>query len=411
MRRTRQGNIDRRRDLRLYLGVIFLSEASALAQSVAIGWTVYQLSNAAFALGILGIVQFIPMVLLTLPAGELCDRISPRRTLTLGLALQGLCALAFLALTILPSHQLWPLYLVLLVLGAARSFADPAAQALLPFLLPSEQLPRAIAWRSSVWQAAVVSGPALGGLACALGPDVAYALCGLGFLAATLAVTTLGEQRPPRSDGATLKGRITRIIEGIAFMRSQPVVSGAISLDLFAVLLGGSTALLPVYASDILHVGPIGLGLLRSAPAIGACLVALIQARHPPDRHVGWQLFVAVTIFGISTLVFAVSTSLALSLASLFVLGASDMVSVNIRSSLVQLATPDAMRGRVAAVNMLFIGASSELGGFESGLAAALLGTVPAVMLGGIGTLMVAAVWMCLFPALRKADSLSSAES
>jgi MFS family permease len=403
---NRSGEIYRRRDLPIYLGALFLSEAAALAQSVAIGWMVYMLSNAPLALGIVGIVQFIPMVLLTLPAGELCDRLSPRRVLVAGLALQSLCALAFVTLTILPSQQLWPFYLVLLVVGAARAFTDPAGHALLPLLLPSEELPGSIALSSSTWQVAVVTGPALGGLAYAFGPSVAFALCAIGFLAAMLGVSRLHGRWSVPADSAAMKGRIARVVEGIVFIRSQPIVLGAISLDLFAVLLGGSTALLPVYASDILHVGPTGLGLLRSAPAAGACLVALIQARRPPNRRVGLQLFAAVALFGICTVVFALSRFFALSLLALFVIGASDMISVNIRSSLVQLATPDPMRGRVSAVNMLFIGASSELGAFESGVTAAVVGTVPAVVLGGIGTLLVAAIWMGAFPALRRADAL-----
>jgi MFS family permease len=406
----RQREIYRRRDLPRWLVAHFLSEAAALAQSVAIGWTVYERSNAALALGMVGIVQFIPMILLTLPAGELCDRLSPRRILLAGLAIETVCSMAFMVLTMLPSRQLWPFYLVLPVLGAARAFADPAGQALLPVLLPPDQLPRAIAWSSSAWQVAVIAGPALGGVAYAFGPWIAYSCFGVGFLAAMLGVMTLGGRQPTPVNVATLKDRVTRVVEGIEFMRSHPIVLGAISLDLFAVLQGGSTALLPVYARDILHVGPTGLGLLRSAPAVGACLVALIQVRCPPNRRVGLQLFVAVAMFGISTVSFALSTSVVLSLASLFVLGATDMVSVNIRSSLVQLATPDAMRGRVSAVNMLFIGASSELGAFESGLTAALMGAVPAVVLGGIGTLIVGVIWMGAFPALRTADGLYAVE-
>jgi hypothetical protein len=223
-----------------------------------------------------------------------------------------------------------------------------------------------------------------------------------------LAAVALGGRRPAPAESASLRDRVARVIEGIGFVWSQPIVLGAVSLDLFAVLLGGATALLPIYARDILNVGPIGLGLLQSATAAGACLIALAQVRHPPNRHVGLQLFAAVTVFGISTLIFALSTSFALSLAALFVLGVSDMVSVNIRALLTQLATPDAMRGRVSAVSMLFIGASSELGAFESGVAAALLGTVPAVVLGGVGTLVIAAIWMRVFPALRTADRLAS---
>jgi len=398
----------RERDLAIYLAARFFSEAAALAQSVAIGWTVYALSNAPLALGIVGIVQFVPMLLLALPAGELCDRLSPRRVVIIGLGLQSLCAVGFLALTMLSQPVLWPIYVLLLVFGAARAFTDPAGQALLPFLVPADRLPRAIAWGSSAWQVAVIAGPALGGLAYAIGPAVAYGICGCGFLAAMLAAVALRGRRPAPAESPNLRDRMTRVVEGIGFIWSQPIVLGAISLDLFAVLLGGATALLPIYARDILNVGPIGLGLLQSAPAVGACLIALTQVRHPPDRHVGLQLFAAVAVFGIATLIFAFSTSFSLSLAALFVLGASDMVSVNIRTLLTQLATPDAMRGRVAAVSMLFIGASSELGAFESGVAAALLGTVPAVVLGGVGTLFVAAVWMGAFPALRRTDRLAS---
>jgi MFS family permease len=399
-----QSKAYRERDLPLYLGARFLSEAAALALSVAVGWTIYKASGAPLALGIVGLVQFVPMVLLTLPAGELCDRISPRPVLAAGLALQALCAIGFLVRAMSPSPALWPFYVIVLALGVARAFADPAAQALLPFLVPDERLPLAIAWGSSAWQVAVIAGPALGGGAYVLGPAVAYGFCCAAYFAAMLSVATLGGRRVAVVESAPLKDRIARVIKGITFVWSRPIVLGAISLDLFAVLLGGATTLLPVYARDILHVGPAGLGGLRSAPAIGACLIALIQARHPPQRRAGPQLFAAVAIFGVATLIFAFSTSFALSLTALFVLGASDMVSVNIRSSLVQLATPDAMRGRVAAVTMLFIGASSELGAFESGVAAALFGTMPAVALGGLGTLAVAAIWLKTFPALRQID-------
>jgi MFS family permease len=396
-----------RNDLALYLAARFLSEAGTLAQSVAVGWTVYALSNAPLALGVVGLAQFVPMFVLMLPAGELCDRISPRSVLVAGLALQGICAAAFLVLALGPGVAVWPFYLVVMAFGAGRAFAEPAAQALLPFLVPAERLPRAIAWSSTAWQAAVIVGPAIGGLTYAIGPAVAYGFCAVAFLLAMLGVARLhGRRQPVVAARATVAERVVRIQEGLAFVRSQPIVLGAILLDLFAVLLGDATALLPVYARDILHAGPTGLGLLRSAPAVGACLVALIQTRYPPNRRVGPQLFVSVTVFGLATLAFAFSTSLILSLAALFVLGGSDMVSVMIRSSLVQFATPDAMRGRVSAVNMVFIGASSELGSFESDVAAALFGTVPAVALGGFGTLLVAWIWMGAFPALRRVDRL-----
>jgi MFS family permease len=403
-----QGETYRKRDLPLYLGARFLLEAATLAQSVAIGWTIYGLSNTPLTLGIVGLVQFVPMILLTIPVGESCDRLSPRCVLAAGLALQSLCAVAFLALAVSPSPALWLFYAVVLGFGIARAFVEPACQALLPFLVPAERLPHAIAWSSMVWQVATLAGPALGGLAYTLGPTAAFGFCTAGFLSAILGVAALRRQWPEPTVSTTMKDRMTRMIEGLAFVRSQPVVFGAISLDLCAMLLGSATILLPVYAHDILHIGPTGLGLMRSAPAAGACLVGLLQARHPPDRRVGLKLFTAVAMLGVATLIFAFSASLALSMAALFVLGASDMVSVNIRSSLVQLATPDAMRGRVSAVNMLFIGASSELGAFESGVAATLVGTVPAVALGGLGTLLVAAAWMKAFPALRRVDRLMS---
>jgi MFS family permease len=406
MAMTKAGLDERKRDLPLYLGARFIAEAADQAMAVAIGWALYRISHSPLALGIAGLVQFVPMLLLTLPAGELCDRLSPRRILVAGLLLQSLCAFCFLALPVAPLPGLWPFYAVLLVFGGARAFAEPAGQALLPFLVSVEQLPRAIAWGSSSWQAAIIVGPALGGLAAACGPAIAYGLCGAGFLVAALGAALLGGRWIAQADSAKLKARIARVAEGIAFVRAQPVLLGAMSLDLFAVLLGGATALLPVYARDILHVGPAGLGLMRSAPAIGALLMALIQARYPPDRRIGVKLFAAVSVFGIATLIFAVSRSVMLSLTMLVLLGASDMVSVNIRSSIVQCATPDAMRGRVAAVNMLFIGASSELGAFESGVAATLLGVAAAVALGGVGTLLIAALWLRAFPALRKADRL-----
>ncbi len=401
----------RARDLALYLAVRFLAEAATLAQSVAIGWTVYARSNSPLSLGLVGLAQFLPMALLMLPAGELCDRVQPRRVLCAGLVLQGLCAAGFLALTATPSVPMWPLYAVLILSGAACALAEPAAQSLLPFLVPPDRLSRAIAWSSSLWQVAVIAGPALGGLAYALGPADAFGLCGVGFLAAALTVTTVAGRCAVPADSSTLRSRILRVAEGVRFVRAEPILLGAISLDLVAVLLGGATALLPVYARDILHAGPVGLGLLRSAPAIGACAMALYHVHQPPEKAVGMKLYAAVAAFGLATLVFALSISLALSLVALVVMGAADMVSVNIRSSLVQLATPDALRGRVSSVNMLFIGTSGELGAFESGVLASLIGTVPAVLVGGLGTLIAAAVWMRLFPALRKADgSLTAVE-
>ena len=391
--------IYRRRDLSLFVASRFASNCAMQVQSVAIGWQIYDMARTPLALGLVGLCQFVPMFLCTLPAGDIADRFNQRRVYALAGGLQATCSALFLGLTFLAPHTQWLFYLVLILFGAARGFAGPAGSSLLPFLVEQERLPRAISINSSAFTAAVIAGPALGGFLYALGPPAVYALCIVGFTLAALIVSRLGGRR--HIPQATLATRLERVAEGVRFVRTRPVVLGAISLDLFAVLLGGATALLPVYARDILHAGPIGLGFLRSAPAAGAFVVAFTLTRHQIGRHVGVKMFTAVAVFGLATIIFGLSTWFPLSLLALFVLGASDMVSVNIRSSLIQLATPDAMRGRVSAVNMLFVGASNELGEFESGTTAALFGTVPAVALGGVGTLLVVAVWMKLFPPLR----------
>jgi MFS family permease len=346
------------------------------------------------------------MFLLTLPAGEMSDRFDPRHIVTGSLLLEAVCAAMLVALTLLHVSRAAPLFGVLVLFGCARGFYGPAARALLPFLVPTERLPKAIAWGSSISQVATIAGPALGGFLYALGPAQAYVGCGLALLLAS-ACTMLLRGRRARADASLMAGRLERVHEGIRFVRSRPVVLGAISLDLFAVLLGGATALLPIYARDILHVGPAGLGLLRSAPAFGAACVALWLTRHPIERHTGAKMFAAVAVFGVATIVFGLSRSFTLSLITLAVLGGSDQISVYIRSALVQFATPDAMRGRVSAVSTLFIGASNELGEFESGITAALLGTVPAVVLGGIGTLVIIGVWVRLFPPLHALDRMT----
>jgi MFS family permease len=344
--------------------------------------------------------------LLTLPAGDISDRVDQRLVYALSLGIDALCGVLFVALSLGHVQQTWPFYLVLALFGCARGFSGPAGSSLLPFLVPMERLPKAIGWSSSAFQIAVIAGPALGGFLYVLGPVAAYAVCAACFFMASLGISSLGGRR--REKGAASKlTAIERVAEGISFVRTRPVVLGAISLDLFAVLLGGAVALLPAFARDILHVGPVGLGLLRSAPAVGAALMAIAFGRRPLERHAGRMMFGAVAVFGISTIVFGLSTSFYLSLAALFVLGASDMVSVFIRTSLIQMATPDAMRGRVSAVNMLFVGASNELGEFESGITASWWGTVPAVIVGGLGTLAVVAIWMWGFPRLRTVDRLT----
>lgn len=393
------------RDLPLYLGTRALGRITMLVQSVAVGWQVYALTRNPLSLGIVGLVEFAPMFLLALPAGELADRFNQRALLAASFLLEAISSALLAVYAALGPREIWPLYAIIALFGCARGFSGPAGRALLPFLVPPEKLARAIAWASSVGQVAVIAGPALGGYAYELGPTIAYGGCFVCFLLAALGTAMIGGRRPQVSVAA-MTSRIARVKEGVQFVRSRPVVLGAISLDLFAVLLGGATALLPVYARDILHVGPSGLGLLRSAPAAGAAVVAVYLVLRPIERRVGSTLFAAVAVFGVATIIFGLARDFRLSLAALVVLGASDQVSVYIRSALVQLATPDAMRGRVSAVSTLFISSSNELGEFESGVTAALVGTVPAVILGGLGTLAVVIAWMRMFPPLRTVDRL-----
>lgn len=395
----------RERDFIFFLTSRFLSTIAMQVLSVAVGWQIYALTRSPLALGLVGLAQFVPMFLFTLPAGDISDRIDPRRVYALALGVEALCGLLFMALNVAHMAKSWPFYLVLVIFGSARGFSSPSGSALLPFLMPLERLPKAIGWSSTAFQVAVIAGPALGGFLYVFGPVAAYAACATCFLGAAASVFTLGGRR--RTEAPRTGTALSRVADGIRFVRTRPVVFGAISLDLFAVLLGGAVALLPAFARDILYVGPVGLGLLRSAPAVGAALTAMAFGRRPLERHAGSMMFAAVAVFGFATVVFGLSENFPLSLAALFVLGASDMVSVFIRTSLVQLATPDAMRGRVSAVNMLFVGASNELGEFESGLTASWWGTVPAVVVGGIGTLLVVAIWMWRFPPLRKVDRLA----
>ncbi len=321
------------------------------------------------------------------------------------MVLSGVCGAVFLWMTVAGIRAVWPFYATLGLFGVARSLYEPAVQSTLPFLVPREALPRSIALNSSLMEAAIISGPAIGGIAYTLSPELPYFICVVASLIAALAVLPLGGRRI-EPDTAPLAGRIERVTEGLRFVQKREVLLGAISLDLFAVLLGGATALLPIYARDILKVGPIGLGILRSAPATGAIVTAIFLAHRGLVRRVGTRLFVAVAIFGIATIAFGLSHNFVLSLVALVVAGASDQISMYIRASLTQLATPDSMRGRVNAVYMVFVGASNELGAFESGAAAALLGTIRSVVLGGVGTILVAALWMKLFPALRNIDSI-----
>ena len=371
--------------------------------SVAVGWQVYALTGRAFDLGLIGLVQFIPSVLLALPAGHLADQFDRRRIVLAGQVVEWLAIVALAALSLCHAIDERGILLLVLVIGAAKAFESPSLQSMVPALVPPALLPRAIAVNSSAMQAAMIAGPALGGLLYVAGPGVVYATAAaLYLLAAGMVATLRYEHAPPRREPATLK----TLFAGVHFIRERKDVLGVISLDLFAVLLGGATALLPIFARDILHTGPWGLGLLRAAPALGALLMSLWLARHGLQRRVGATMFACVAGFGAATLVFALSTALWLSLAALFALGAFDMVSMVIRGSLVQLDTPDAMRGRVSAVNAIFINTSNQLGEFESGMLAAWLGAVGAALVGGIGTLLVVALWMQLFPSLRQRQRL-----
>jgi MFS family permease len=400
----------RARDIPAFVGSGFLATIAMQVQSVAIGWQIYDIERTPLALGLVGLCQFVPMFLLTLPAGELADRVDPRRLLAASEIAQAVCSGLFLLCSLLSPHHALPFYVVLALFGAARGFSEPAGQSLLAFLVPPEGLAQAIARNSSLLTVAVIAGPAIGGFLYAAGPLATYSVCLIAFLLAALLAARLGGRRVDHSQ-TKFADRWERVVEGVRFVRARPIVLGAISLDLFAVLLGGAVALLPVFARDVLHVGPLGLGVLRSAPAAGAALMAFTLARYPVERRSGTHLFVAVAIFGLATVAFGLSQNFYLSLAALFVTGASDMISVFIRSSLINFATPDPMRGRVGAVNMLFVGASAELGEFESGMTAAWLGTIPAVVIGGLGTLAVVGIWMRLFPPLRKVDRLADALS
>ena len=391
-------------DFRLFCAARFLTGLAYQMQAVAIGWFVYDLTRSALALGLVGLAGFLPAMLAALVTGHVADTYDRRLVAAIAFAVQAAASLGLLAYALSGAQAAWPVYALVIVVGTARAFANPSLQALLPTLVSRDLFGSAIAWNSSLWQSSSVMGPALGGLLYALGPAVVFGGAGASFALACLCVGAVRfrpapvSERPPVS-WATLSA-------GLHYIRSQPVVLGAISLDLFAVLFGGATALLPVFAAEVLHVGPLGLGALRSMPAAGAVAMAVLLAYRPLRRHAGVRMLRAVAVFGLAIVVFGVSTSLPLSMVCLFVTGAADMVSVYVRQTFVQGETPDAMRGRVAAVNTVFIGASNELGEFESGLLAAAIGAVPAVIAGGVMTMLIAVAWGRLFPALRARDHL-----
>ena len=371
---------------------------------VALGWQMYDLTGSAWDLGLVGLAQFVPALLLALPAGHHVDQHDRRRVLGAVLACQAAVALALAAASGAGLLGRDALLAVSVLLGALRAWQMPAGQALLPQLVPPERLPQALALSSSALQGAIITGPALGGFVYAGGAACVYGLAALGFALAGGWVLRLTPRpalrlREPAS--------VQSLLAGLRFIARRPVVLGAVSLDLFAVLLGGAVALLPIFARDILHTGPWGLGLLRAAPAVGALLMSLALVRWPVARRSGAWLLGSVALYGATMVLFGLSTSLLLSLAALAASGAADMVSVVIRQSLVQLATPDAMRGRVSAVNSVFIGASNQLGEFESGATAAWLGPVASVVWGGVGTGLVVLIWAALFPALARHDRLA----
>jgi len=371
--------------------------------SVAVGWQIYAITGRAFDLGLIGLVQFFPSVLLALPAGHLADQFDRRRIVLIGQIVEWIAIVLLTVLTFLHAIDEVGILLLIFVISTAKAFESPSLQSMVPALVPSALLPRAMAMNGSAMQAAMIMGPALGGLLYVAGPGVVYTVAAVLYLISGVMVARLRyEHAPPKREPATLK----TLFAGVHFIRERKDVLGVISLDLFAVLLGGATALLPIFAKDILHTGPWGLGLLRAAPAVGALLMSFWLARHNMERNVGKIMFASVAGFGVATLVFALSNVLWLSLVALFALGAFDMVSMVIRGSLVQLDTPDAMRGRVSAVNAIFINTSNQLGEFESGMVAAWLGAVGSAVVGGVGTLVVVGLWMAMFPTLRQRQRL-----
>ena len=396
-------------DYRAFWAARLASTIGSTMLVVVIGIHVYDIARrsgmsierASFWLGMVGLAQFLPLFLLTLVAGYVADRIDRRWIVRASLTLELLCAAALAALVWADAMSLVPLFAVAVLLGIGRAFAGPALSSFAPNLVPAELLPSAIALNSIAWQAGAVAGPLLGGAAYALSTSLPYESSAVLFAIAVGAMLMI---RPIPLGNAGDSHPLRAVIEGLAYVRNNKIVLGAITLDLFAVLLGGATAMLPVYARDILHVGSEGLGALRAAPAVGAALTALVLARRPLRRHVGVKMFACVAIFGIATMVFGESRIMWLSLASLVVLGAADMVSVYVRSSLIQLHTPDAMRGRVSAVSGLFVSASNELGEFRAGLAGAAFGPVVAVVGGGALAVAVTGICAWAFPSLRRAD-------
>ncbi|MEM9741338.1 MAG: MFS transporter [Pseudomonadota bacterium] len=383
---------------RLFWVARFSTSLAIQIVSVAVGWQIYDLTHDPADLGIVGLVQFMPLLLLALVTGSVADRYGRRNVMALALLAQLGCALAILVYSYNGLTSPVPVFIALTGFGVARAFFGPASQSLVVNLVPTEVFPNAVAWNSSSWQVASIGGPVLGGLLYGAGASTAYGVAVGLYLLASLLVVRVPQPAQPAAVATT---DLSSVFDGLRFIRREKVVLGAISLDLFAVMCGGAVALLPVYARDVLELGPIGLGWLRAAPGIGALLMAGYLATAPFKDHAGRILLVFVALFGLSTVLFGLSTITWLSILALGLVGATDMVSVYVRETLLQLWTPDAVRGRVNAVNMVFLGASNELGEFRAGMMAAWLGAVPAVVFGGVGAVAIAGLWAWLFPALR----------
>jgi MFS family permease len=395
------------RDFALFLTGRVCNVLAAQMQWVANGWYLYELTRDPMTLGWAGLAAFVPIALLTLPAGDLADRMDRRVLLFWAHTIQAVAAALLLVLVALHTTVTWPFYGALLLSGTSKALAGPASKSLAPLLVPREQFAQSVAWATSAQQTAIIAGPALGGLIYLLGAPVTFAACLVVALVGALAMLAIGTRVVASKEGGG--STLARAMAGLRYLWTQPIVLGAISLDLFAVLLGGVNALLPVFARDILHVGPAGLGVLRSSFAVGAITTSLVLAQLPENRqpHAGRALFGGVGLFGAGAILFALSGHFSVAMLALFIMGASDAMSVFVRATVVQLATPEDMRGRVSAIHVLFVGCTNELGEFRAGLLASLFGAVPAALAGGIGTLVIVALWSQLFPRLRRVDRLS----
>ncbi len=399
----------RHRDYRRYaLGRFFATLAWQML-GVAVGWQVYAITKDPLDLGFVGLAQFLPFLALVMPGGQVADRADRRLVMVFAYVVEAACVVVLLWFTLTGSRQVWPVFVAMALFGAGRAFWMPSGQAMVVNLVPPEIFPTAVGLNSTLFQTAVIIGPAIGGVLYALGEstldvDGALVVYAVALVLLAIVIWLIAGVRPVRAPQSKEPVTTREFFEGLRFVFSRRPVLGAISLDLFAVLFGGATALLPVFAADILHVGPVGLGTLRTAPGVGAALTAAFLATRPIERHAGRWMFGGVALFGVATIVFGLSSSFVVSLLSLFLLGVGDMVSVFVRHLLVQLETPDAIRGRVSAVSAMFIGASNELGEFESGVTAKWFGTVPAVIFGGAACIAVVFAYLRLFPELRRLD-------